>query len=286
MAQFHRGMRFLQLLCLATLASSSLSKDQAGEVSIAYRVLEVYPQSRRVLITCQGPPEPQPITYSLLASQGILVARKVMKTPQPAAFSLNVTLKSSPDLITYSCQAASASGARWGSSALRMYWELWAKPLSQLQANFTLREGGAGPRAELSCQATSGSPPITYRLVGRDGQVHLQQRPPHGQPARFSFPLSSAPGWFRCQAENGVSIQSSGLTLLPPGERPWGPVLVLAGSLISVTAVASGMLGWSSAPVPSRLIPGWPLAKSLQLSLGAQVCLGGAHPCSRCPWVG
>uniref|UniRef100_A0A8C2YR30 IL-40-like Ig domain-containing protein n=1 Tax=Chinchilla lanigera TaxID=34839 RepID=A0A8C2YR30_CHILA len=217
----------------------------------------VYPQSRRVLLTCQAPPAPPPITYSLFASQGIQVARKVVWTHQPASFSINVTLKSSPDLLTYSCQASSLSGPRWSSTRLQMYWELWAKPVSQLQANVTVHSGGSGPRAEMSCWAPSGSPPITYRLVSKDGQVHKQKRPPHGQPANFSFPLPPMPGWFQCQAENSVGVQSSALTLVPPGERasrlatsaahtgelPQGPARVLASSLVSIAVMASGMLG-------------------------------------------
>ncbi|KAM6175987.1 protein IL-40 [Erethizon dorsatum] len=215
------------------------------EISIAFKVLEVYPQSRRVLLTCHAPEAPPPVTYSLFASQGIQVAKKVLQTHQPASFSINVTLKSSPDLLTYSCQAASPSGLRWNSTRLQMYWELWAKPVSQLQANVTFHGGGPGPRANMSCWAPSGSPPITYRLVSKDGQVHMQKRPPHGQPADFSFPLPPMPGWFQCQAENSVSVQSSALTLVPPGALPQGPALVLASSLVSIAALTSGMLVWT-----------------------------------------
>ncbi|EHB01005.1 hypothetical protein GW7_10908, partial [Heterocephalus glaber] len=259
------------------------------EISIAYKVLEVYPQSRRVLLTCHAPQAPPPVTYFLFASQGIQVAKKVVQTQQPASFTLNVTLKSSPDLLTYSCEVASPSGPHESSAPLQLYWELWAKPVSQLQTNITLHSGGPGPRAEMSCWAPSGSPLITYRLVSKDGQVHMQQRPLHGQPANFSFPLPPALGWFQCQAENSVGVQSSALTLVPPGKRsprhhsvagrglcqvsggqqvarpPWpllrkpssatsatrtgelpqGPALVLTGSLISIAAVASGMLGWT-----------------------------------------
>ncbi|XP_004860873.1 uncharacterized protein C17orf99 homolog isoform X2 [Heterocephalus glaber] len=225
-AHTRRGMRLPQLLCLATLAASSSSKGQAEEISIAYKVLEVYPQSRRVLLTCHAPQAPPPVTYFLFASQGIQVAKKVVQTQQPASFTLNVTLKSSPDLLTYSCEVASPSGPHESSAPLQLYWELWAKPVSQLQTNITLHSGGPGPRAEMSCWAPSGSPLITYRLVSKDGQVHMQQRPLHGQPANFSFPLPPALGWFQCQAENSVGVQSSALTLVPP-------------------AVASGMLGWT-----------------------------------------
>lgn len=97
-------------------------------------------------------------------------------------------------------------------------------PVSQLQADFTLLDRGAGPRVEISCQASLGSPPITYSLVRKDGHVHMQQRPNHGQPANFSFPLTQTSDWFQCQAENNVSVQCSPLTLVPPGEKaPWLP---------------------------------------------------------------
>lgn len=97
-------------------------------------------------------------------------------------------------------------------------------PVSRLQADFTLLDRGSGPRVEVSCQVSSGSPPITYSLVSRDGHVHMRQRPTYGQPANFSFPLTQKSDWFRCQAENDISVQSSPLTLVPPGERaPWFP---------------------------------------------------------------
>lgn len=96
------------------------------------------------------------------------------------------------------------------------------EPVSQLQTGLTLLDRGASPRLEMSCQATSGSPPITYSLVGKDGHVHLQQTPPYGQPANFSVPLTQTPAWLQCQAQNGVGVQSSPLTLVPPGERAPG----------------------------------------------------------------
>lgn len=96
------------------------------------------------------------------------------------------------------------------------------EPVSELRANFTLRDRGSGPRVEMSCQASSGSPPITYSLVGKDGQVHLQQRPRHGQPANFSFLPGQTSDWFQCQAANSVNVQHSALTLVPPGEKALG----------------------------------------------------------------
>ncbi|XP_069849370.1 protein IL-40 isoform X2 [Dipodomys merriami] len=242
-------MRLLPLLCLAMLAPSSFPKEEAEgstpDISITYKVLQVYPQSRWVLITCHVPQAPPPITYSLLARQNTVVARRVINTYQPAFFNINVTLKSSPDLLTYACQAVSASGTHGPSARLQMYWELWAKPVSQLQANFSLWDRGSGPRMEVSCQVSSGSPPITYRLVRKDGRVCMQQRPLHGQPANFSFQLSQTSGWYQCQAENSISALSSAFTLVPPGQLPLGPTCVLVGSLVSVTGIASGMLGWT-----------------------------------------
>ncbi|XP_023067443.2 protein IL-40 isoform X2 [Piliocolobus tephrosceles] len=221
------------LLCLAVLAASSFSKAQEEEitpvVSIAYKVLEVFPKGRRVLITCHAPQAPPPITYSLCGTKNIEVAKKVVKTHEPASFNLNITLKSSPDLLTYFCRAATTS-----------------EPVSELRANFTLRDRGSGPRVEISCQVSSGSPPITYSLVGKDGQVHLQQRPRHGQPANFSILPSQTSDWFQCQAANSVNVQHSALTLVPPGELPKTPTIVLAGSLASIAAVTSGMLGWTT----------------------------------------
>ncbi|XP_049995987.1 protein IL-40 [Alexandromys fortis] len=235
-------MRLLLLHFLAVLAACSFAGEPTEDITIAYKVLEVYPQSRRVLITCDSPEAPRPITYSLMASRGVLVAKRVVRDDKPASFNINVTLKSSPDLLTYSCRASSDLGTYGPSSQLQMSWELWTKPVSQLQADFTLRDGNSGPTAELSCLASSGSPPIIYRLVGNDRRIHAQQRPLHGKPANFSIPLSQTFGWFHCEAVNGVSVESSARVLLPPGELPLTPTCILAGSLVSIAAVSYGML--------------------------------------------
>lgn len=95
------------------------------ETFIAYKVLEVFPRGRRVVITCHSPQAPPPVTYSLWAGQGTEVAKKVVKTGDPASFSINITLKSRPDLLSYSCQAASPEGTHSASTKLQMYWELW-----------------------------------------------------------------------------------------------------------------------------------------------------------------
>ncbi|XP_027986160.2 protein IL-40 [Eptesicus fuscus] len=241
-------MRLPLLLCLATLATSSFSTepetDLTRELSITYRVLEVFPQGRRVAITCHTQVSP-PVTYTLWGSRDIEVSKKVVSTRDPVSFHINVTLKSRPDLLTYTCQASTAWGMRLASAPLQLYWELWAKPVSQLQADFTVLDREAGPRLEMSCQAASGSPPITYSLVGRDGHVHMRQTPQYGQPANFSFPLTQTPAWLQCQAQNGVSVQSSPLTLVPPGQLPKAPTFVLAASLASIAAITSGMLGWT-----------------------------------------
>ncbi|XP_007958034.1 protein IL-40 [Orycteropus afer afer] len=216
------------------------------DISIDYKVLEVFPKGRRVLITCHSPQVPLPVTYTLWGSQNIEVAKKVVKTSDAASFNINITLKSRPDLLTYSCQASLASGVRATSARLQMYWELWANPVSPPEASFTLIDRGSGPRVEVTCQTASGSPPITYSLMGKDGHIYRQQSPPHGQPANFSFLLPRMPAWLQCQAENSVSFQSSAFTLLPPGELPQGPAFVLATSLTSIAAVGSGMLGWTA----------------------------------------
>ncbi|XP_036051229.1 protein IL-40 [Onychomys torridus] len=253
-------MRLLRLLFLTMLAACSLSGKQTEDITIAYKVLEVYPQGRQVLITCDIPEAPRPITYSLIASRGLLVTKRVVHDHKPVSFKINITLKSSPDLLTYSCQAASHSATYGPSTRLQMYWELWAKPVSQLQADFTLYDGVSGPTVELSCLASSGSPPIIYSLVGNDGHVHAQQRPLHGKPANFSIPLSQMSGWFHCEAANSISVDSSARVLLPPGEKalpgleptkaPYHPTgelpvtatCMLAGSLVSISAISFGML--------------------------------------------
>ncbi|KAM9045670.1 protein IL-40 isoform 3-T4 [Megaptera novaeangliae] len=93
------------------------------------------------------------------------------------------------------------------------------EPVSQLQADFTLLDRGSGLRVEVFCQASSGSPPITYRLVRRSGHIHMQQTRNPGQPANFSFPLNQTSDWFRCQAENDVSVQHTPFTLVPPDAK-------------------------------------------------------------------
>ncbi|XP_004460487.1 protein IL-40 [Dasypus novemcinctus] len=245
-------MRLPLLLCWATLATSGFSKEQAEEllpeVFIAYEVLEVFPKGRLVIITCHAPQASPPVTYSLWGTQGIQVTKKTVKTRQPTSFAINVTLKSRPDLLTYSCQAATTSWAGSVSAPLQMYWELWAKPVSQPQANFTLMDQESDLRMEVSCWVPSGSPPITYSLVGKDGRVHLQQTPRHGQRANFSFPLTQTSHWLQCQARNDISIESSAFELVPPGELPRGPAVLLVSSLTCIAAITSGMLGWALRP--------------------------------------
>lgn len=78
-----------------------------------------------MIITCHSQ-VPPPVTYSLWGSRNIEVSRKVVNTRDPVSFHINVTLKSRPDLLTYTCQASTAWGLRQASATLRMYWELWA----------------------------------------------------------------------------------------------------------------------------------------------------------------
>lgn len=104
---------------------------------MAYRVLEVFPRGRRVAITCQAP-GPPPVTYSLWGSGDIEVSKKVVSARHPVSFHINVTLKSRPDLLTYTCQAHTARGTRLASAPLQLYWELWASECGE--------RGGSGSR--------------------------------------------------------------------------------------------------------------------------------------------
>lgn len=53
------------------------------------------------------------------------MTKRVVHDDKPASFNINITLKSSPDLLAYSCQASSDLGTYGPSSQLQMYWELW-----------------------------------------------------------------------------------------------------------------------------------------------------------------
>lgn len=171
--------------------------------------------------------------------------------------------------------------------------------MAQPRANFVLLERGSGPRVEISCQVSSGSPPITYSLVRKDGHVHRQQTPTYGQPANFSFPLTRTSNWLRCQAENDISVQSSPFRLVPPGERaPWFPDghLALLGrsveeapSLLPRAGKGFGKLPcllWphlrelsSSTPLPHRTpAPGTCLGAGWQPHLHCSCHLLGAGP--------
>uniref|UniRef100_A0A8C4LC60 IL-40-like Ig domain-containing protein n=1 Tax=Equus asinus TaxID=9793 RepID=A0A8C4LC60_EQUAS len=176
-------------------------------------VLEVFPRRRRVVITCHSPQTAPPIPYSLLGSKDIEVAKKEVDTLEPVPFSLNIKLKSRPDLLTYSCQAAATGVTSVDSAKLQMYWE------HLLQAIFTLLDRGSGPRVEISCGAALGSPPITYSLLRKDGLLYTKESHNDGRPANFSLSLNQTSSWFRCQAENDHGVQFSPLRLLPPGER-------------------------------------------------------------------
>ncbi|KAL1779857.1 IL-40 precursor [Sigmodon hispidus] len=227
------------------LAAYGFSGEQTGDIRITYKVLKVYPRGRLVLITCHAPEAPPPVTYSLFSNRGDLVTKKVVRDDKPASFNINVTLKSSPDLLTYSCQATSDLSTYGPSTRLQMYQELWNKPVSQLQANFTLHHGDLGPTVKLSCLASSGSPPIIYYLIGDDRHVHDHQKPLPGKPATFSIPLSQMSGWFSCQAKNNISMDSSARILLPPGKLPLTATYILAGSLGTIAAVTSVIMSSS-----------------------------------------
>ncbi|KAM9208822.1 LOW QUALITY PROTEIN: protein IL-40 [Dugong dugon] len=179
---------------LRSPASSPGVRPVAFNISINYKVLEVFPEGRRVLITCYSTQMPLPITYTLWDSQGTELGMAVL-TRHSASFILNVTLKSSPVLLTYSCHGASTSGKMAISNSLQMFKELWDMLLSQLQANFTLMDRGPGVMVEVICQVSLGSPPVTYSLVRKTGCIHEEQTPPHGEPANFSFPQAEMSAW-------------------------------------------------------------------------------------------
>ncbi|XP_058417739.1 protein IL-40 isoform X1 [Diceros bicornis minor] len=238
-------MRLSLFLCSAMLVTSSFSVAQEvaipPKVFIDYEVLEVFPRGRTVVIKCYSSQMPPPITYTLLRSPDIEVDKQNVSTRDEASFRRNITLESRPDLLTYSCRASSTLGTNSNSKNLQMYQELWGNPVSQLQANFTLLDRGSDPRIEISCQA-SGSPPITYSLLRKDQLIYMKQRPNYGQPANFSFPLNQTSNWLQCQAENDINVQSSPLRLVPPGQLPQEPALVLTGSLAIIAAISSWML--------------------------------------------
>ncbi|XP_005597159.1 protein IL-40 [Equus caballus] len=121
-------------------------------------------------------------------------------------------------------------------------------PVAQLQAIFTPLDRGSGPRVEISCGAALGSPPITYSLLRKDGLLYTKESHNDGRPANFSLSLNQTSSWFWCQAENDHGVQFSPLRLLPPGQLPQVPTIVLAGSLASIAAVTASMLGWTLMP--------------------------------------
>ncbi|XP_054170603.1 protein IL-40 isoform X5 [Homo sapiens] len=200
-------------------------------VSIAYKVLEVFPKGRWVLITCCAPQPPPPITYSLCGTKNIKVAKKVVKTHEPASFNLNVTLKSSPDLLTYFCRASSTSGAHVDSARLQMHWELWSRQRGRPQGGDDLpgvlgqptyhqqpdREGWAGPPAaetmpQAACQLLlPAEPDIGLVLVpGCKQRQCPAQRPHSGAPRRVAQGTHHRAGWQPC-LHCGHHLQDAGL---------------------------------------------------------------------------
>lgn len=70
------------------------------------------------------------------------MAKKIVRDYTPASFNINITLKSSPDLLTYSCQAASNLGTYGPSSRLQMYSELWTSEYWAAEAGGMEISGG------------------------------------------------------------------------------------------------------------------------------------------------
>uniref|UniRef100_A0A8D1BXC8 IL-40-like Ig domain-containing protein n=1 Tax=Sus scrofa TaxID=9823 RepID=A0A8D1BXC8_PIG len=138
-----------------------------------------------------------------------------------------------------------SEGICWGEG-VKVSLSHLPEPVSQLLVNFILLDGGpSGPWVKVSCWASSGSPPITYSLVGRDSGTYMKQTQNYKEAANFSFPLTQTSCWLRCQAANNISAQHSALTLVPPGKLPEGPTFVLAVSTVAVlstVAVISGRL--------------------------------------------
>lgn len=69
------------------------------------------------------------------------MTKRVVHDDKPASFNINITLKSSPDLLAYSCQASSDLGTYGPSSQLQMYWELWT---SEYRGSGLVRLVGCG----------------------------------------------------------------------------------------------------------------------------------------------
>ncbi|XP_064126743.1 protein IL-40 isoform X2 [Loxodonta africana] len=241
------GKEALLTNLLSFTASRGFSKDlengDNSSILINYKVVELFPNGCRVLITCNTTQMPRPITYHLWDSQGTTVAEKVVNTSDPASFTINITLESSSELLSYSCHVDITSSQMATSDRLQIDRRLCTTPLSQLQAKFTLVYTKSGPMVEVICQASSGSPSITYSLVQKNGSIHSKQIQSHGQPAKFFFPLARMATCLQCQAENGISILSSTFMMIPSETQLHRSTLVLAGSL-TIIALTSGMLAW------------------------------------------
>lgn len=82
----------------------------------------------------------------------------MVKTGDPASFSINITLKSRPELLTYSCRAASLRGEHSASTKLQMYWELWASECTPggWGQGLGQKTGGWGRDKVLTSKATLG----------------------------------------------------------------------------------------------------------------------------------
>ncbi|XP_028912566.1 protein IL-40 [Ornithorhynchus anatinus] len=233
----------MEVLLLCLTASGTPSQPH-----ISYEVLKTEPGHRLVRISCRSSRGALPINYFLVGGLMVTATNKTVARPVPAFFQVRVSLKSRPDLLTYRCRAVGPSGQEALSSPLQLYWELWVKSgvrVSQPQANFTLVGEGSPPRVEVLCQASEGTPPITYRLLGQDGHVLFEKTPPLGTPANFSLPMAQMSGRYRCQAENVFGAQYSAVKLVPPGELPRAPVYLLSGSLVSIFSTSLGVILWT-----------------------------------------
>lgn len=114
------------------------------------------------------------------------MARKVVHDSTPASFNINITIKSNPDLLTYSCQATSNSDTYGPSSRLQMYRELWTSEYSGYGLLLRLVGGGSveglgkeairglGGRGRQSGDGADCLPPRPYSIHDDQGGHSLQ----------------------------------------------------------------------------------------------------------------
>uniref|UniRef100_A0A8D0ZX90 IL-40-like Ig domain-containing protein n=1 Tax=Sus scrofa TaxID=9823 RepID=A0A8D0ZX90_PIG len=223
---------FLFLFCLFAFSRAAPHSIWRFPVSLltetAHKVLEVVPRGRQVLIRHHSPGVQPSISSSLWGGGATEITKKGVGTYGPASNTIGVTPASR---LVGLCSEGICSG-----EGVKVSLSHLPEPVSQLLVNFILLDGGpSGPWVKVSCWASSGSPPITYSLVGRDSGTYMKQTQNYKEAANFSFPLTQTSCWLRCQAANNISAQHSALTLVPPGEQtpriPEGQLALLGKSV-------------------------------------------------------